>query len=67
MSGNYTFTEYLLLIAMSDTKEELELVNELLLEDRKNRVFDAFEYIDIRAAFVLRLTRITIDEAERQE
>lgn len=67
MPGNYNFTEYLLLIAMSDTKEELELVNEMLLEDRKNRVFGAFDYIDIRAAFVLRLTRITIDEAERQE
>lgn len=67
MPGNYTFTEYLLLIAMSDTKEELELVNEMLLEDRKNRVFGAFDYIDIRAAFVLHLTRITIDEAERQE
>ena len=66
MPDNYTFQEYLLLIAMSDNVADLELVDELLLEDRANRVFNAFEYIDIRAAFILRLTRITIDEGERQ-
>lgn len=66
MPANYTFQEYLLLIAMSDNVADLELVDELLLEDRANRVFNAFEYIDIRAAFILRLTRITIDEGERQ-
>lgn len=54
-----------MLIASADSKEELDLIDGQMKEDREARTIDVFQYIDLKAAWVIRLTQITIDEAER--
>lgn len=65
MTGNYTFPEYMVLIAAADSRDELQLLDGLLQEDRKNKLIDVFQYIDLKSAWVIRLTEISADEAER--
>lgn len=65
MPGNFSFKEYMLLIASADSKDELDLIDSQMKEDRETKDIDVFEYIDLKAAWVIRLTKITIDEAER--
>jgi len=65
MPGNYSFKEYMLLISLADSKEELDLIDSQMKEDRETKAVDVFQYIDLKAAWILRLTKITIDEAER--
>jgi hypothetical protein len=66
MPGNYSFTEYLLLIDAADSIEELTLIDEHLKEDRENRLIDPFDYINVRASHLLKLTHITIEEAKKK-
>lgn len=65
MAGNYTFPEYMALIATSESRDELHLLDGLLQEDRKNKLIDVFQYIDLKSALVIQLTEISADEAER--
>ena len=65
--SNYSAKEYLLLIAIAESLEELALLKELLNEDRDNRCFDPYQYIDLMAVFMLRQLSLTIDEKERQD
>lgn len=65
MPGNYSFNEYMLLIASADSKDELDLIDGQMKEDREGKTIDVFQYIDLKAAWIMRLTKITIDEAER--
>lgn len=65
MPGNYSFKEYMLLIDSADSKDELDLIDGQMKEDRESRSVTVFEYIDLKAAWILRLTKLTIDEAER--
>lgn len=65
MPGNYSFQEYMLLIASADSKEELDLIDGQMKEDREARTIDVFQYIDLKGTWIIRLTQITIDEAER--
>jgi hypothetical protein len=65
MPGNYTFNEYMALIASAESKDELQLIDGMLQEDRKNKLIDVFQYIDLKSAWVIRLTEISADEAER--
>lgn len=53
------------LIASAESKDELQLIDGMLQEDRKNKLIDVFQYIDIKSAWVIRLTQITTDEAQR--
>lgn len=53
------------LIASAESKDELQLIDGMLQEDRKNKLIDVFQYIDLKSAWVIRLTEISADEAER--
>jgi hypothetical protein len=66
MPGNYSPTEYLLLIDTADSLDELALIEENLKEDRTNRHIDPFEYINLRAHHLLKLTHITVEEARKK-
>lgn len=67
MPGNYTFEEYLLLIASAESADELRLIDEQLQEDRNSKLIDVFQYIDLKGAWTLRLVQLTIDQAERDQ
>ncbi len=56
---NYTPEEYLLLIQECESSEELRLIGEQIEEDKRNRCFPAFDYIDVRIAFSLRLISLS--------
>ena len=66
MPGNYTYQEYLFLIASADTLDELDTVDELLKQDREALDIDINEYIRIKATWTLKLTDITIEEAKKK-
>lgn len=53
------------LIASAESKDELQLIDGMLQEDRKNKLIDVFQYIDIKSAWVIRLTQITTYDAQR--
>lgn len=66
MLGNYSFKEYALLITLSDSIDELGLIDEQLREDQQNRLIDPFDYIQLKMRWTLRLTDITIEEAKKK-
>ena len=55
----------MLLIASADSKEDLDLIDGQMKEDHEARTIDVFQYIDLKGTWIIRLTQITIDEAER--
>lgn len=61
---NYSYVEYLVLIDAATCKGDLELINELMQEDRKGRCIDPFDYIDLKCNWVLKLAALTIEGYE---
>lgn len=66
MPGNYSFAEYILLIAACDSLEEIHLIEEQLKEDQDNGTIDIMQYIRLKLTWTLRLTDITIEEAKKK-
>lgn len=66
MPGNYSYTEYLLLISLSESLEELDLLDEQLKEDREDpkSKISINDYIRIKATWTLKMVDLTLDEAK---
>lgn len=64
---NYTVKQYQELIAGAESLDELALIREQMTEDRDNRCFDPFQYIDLMAPFIMKQLSLTIEETERQD
>ncbi len=62
---NYTVAGYRTLIASAESLEELKLIDEQLIEDQQNRFIKAMDYLELRSNYILRFTRLTIEEQER--
>lgn len=59
---NYTYEQYLQLMAGAGSTEEMKTIEELLLEDQQNHNFDVMQYIELRGHYVLRFTQLQLNE-----
>ena len=66
MPGNYSFKEYLLLISIADSLEDLSLIDEHLQQDKEAGIIKPDQYIEITASRLLKLTDITIAEMKKK-
>lgn len=59
--GNYTYEQYLQLIASAESNDELRLIEEQYKEDFHNRFIDHIAYLELKTVLTIRAAELNID------